>query len=306
MHIQDPAQKAWIQERIEIDPQPAPSSPREGKRAILERLTAAEVFERFLDRKYTGTKRFGLDGGETTDPGAGADPEARQPARHQGGGASAWPIAAGSTCWPISWASPSPRSSRNSRAIPPIPRTSRARATSNTISAPRPTASSTASVVHLSLTANPSHLEAVNHGGAGQGARQAAASAAIPSAAGAWRCCCMAMPPSPARGWWPRRSISPSSRATAPAARSISSSTTRSASPPTRSSRAPAPIARTSPRSSRRRSSTSTATIRRRWCMSRASPPSSASSSRRTWSSTCSATAASAITRATSRPSPSR
>ena len=55
----------------------------EGKRAILERLTAAEVFERFLDRKYTGTKRFGLDGGETTDPGAGADPEARQPARHQ-------------------------------------------------------------------------------------------------------------------------------------------------------------------------------------------------------------------------------
>ena len=39
-----------------------------GKLAILERLTAAEVFERFLDRKYTGTKRFGLDGGETTIP----------------------------------------------------------------------------------------------------------------------------------------------------------------------------------------------------------------------------------------------
>ncbi|HEX7200895.1 MAG TPA: thiamine pyrophosphate-dependent enzyme, partial [Dongiaceae bacterium] len=39
-----------------------------GKRAILERLTAAEVFERFLDRKYTGTKRFGLDGGETLIP----------------------------------------------------------------------------------------------------------------------------------------------------------------------------------------------------------------------------------------------
>ena len=44
----------------------------------------------------------------------------------------------------------------------------------------------------------------------------------------------------------------------------------------------------------------------RRWCMSRASPPSSASASRRTWSSTSSAIAATAITRATSRPSPSR
>src|SRR5699024_9917752 len=36
--------------------------------AILERLTAAESFEKFLDRKYTGTKRFGLDGGEATIP----------------------------------------------------------------------------------------------------------------------------------------------------------------------------------------------------------------------------------------------
>ena len=39
-----------------------------GKLAILERLTAAEVFERFLHAKYTGTKRFGLDGGESTIP----------------------------------------------------------------------------------------------------------------------------------------------------------------------------------------------------------------------------------------------
>src|SRR3546814_598757 len=39
-----------------------------GKRAILERLTAAEVFEQFLNKKYTGTKRFGLDGGEAMIP----------------------------------------------------------------------------------------------------------------------------------------------------------------------------------------------------------------------------------------------
>jgi 2-oxoglutarate dehydrogenase E1 component len=67
MHIQDPAQRAWIQERIESVLNTTEFTER-GKRAILERLTAAEVFERFLDRKYTGTKRFGLDGGETLIP----------------------------------------------------------------------------------------------------------------------------------------------------------------------------------------------------------------------------------------------
>jgi 2-oxoglutarate dehydrogenase E1 component len=67
MHIQDPAEKAWIQERIEIVGNQTAFTAK-GKRAILERLTAAEAFERFLDRKYTGTKRFGLDGGETTIP----------------------------------------------------------------------------------------------------------------------------------------------------------------------------------------------------------------------------------------------
>jgi 2-oxoglutarate dehydrogenase E1 component len=49
-----------------------------GKRAILERLTEAEGFEQFLHVKYTGTKRFGLDGGESDDPGDGADPQARR------------------------------------------------------------------------------------------------------------------------------------------------------------------------------------------------------------------------------------
>ncbi len=67
MHIQVPEQKAWIQERIEnIGNRTEFSVP--GKRTILERLTAAEVFEKFLDKKYTGTKRFGLDGGESLIP----------------------------------------------------------------------------------------------------------------------------------------------------------------------------------------------------------------------------------------------
>jgi 2-oxoglutarate dehydrogenase E1 component len=67
MHVQDPAQRAWIQDRIESVLNQTEFTEK-GKRAILERLTVAEVFERFLDRKYTGTKRFGLDGGETLIP----------------------------------------------------------------------------------------------------------------------------------------------------------------------------------------------------------------------------------------------
>ncbi len=67
MHIQDPAQKAWIQERIELIHNQTRFS-AEGKKRILERLTAAETFENFLNKKYTGTKRFGLDGGEATIP----------------------------------------------------------------------------------------------------------------------------------------------------------------------------------------------------------------------------------------------
>ena len=67
MHIQDPAQKAWIQERIENSGNRTAFSPDE-KRALLQQLTDAESFERFLDKKYTGTKRFGLDGAESTVP----------------------------------------------------------------------------------------------------------------------------------------------------------------------------------------------------------------------------------------------
>ncbi len=67
MHIQDPEQKAWVQERIESIHNQT-SFTEAGKRAILESLTSAEVFERFLDKKYTGTKRFGLDGGESMIP----------------------------------------------------------------------------------------------------------------------------------------------------------------------------------------------------------------------------------------------
>ncbi len=67
MHISDPAQKAWIQERIE-GPDKEISFTREGRRAILMKLVEAEGFEKFCDVKFTGTKRFGLDGGESLIP----------------------------------------------------------------------------------------------------------------------------------------------------------------------------------------------------------------------------------------------
>jgi 2-oxoglutarate dehydrogenase E1 component len=67
MHISDPGQKAWIQERIE-GPDKEITFTREGKRAILNKLVEAEGFERFCDLKFTGTKRFGLDGAEAMIP----------------------------------------------------------------------------------------------------------------------------------------------------------------------------------------------------------------------------------------------
>jgi 2-oxoglutarate dehydrogenase E1 component len=67
MHISDPAEKSWIQERIEGPDKGIAFTP-EGKKAILNKLVEADGFERFCDVKFTGTKRFGLDGGESLIP----------------------------------------------------------------------------------------------------------------------------------------------------------------------------------------------------------------------------------------------
>ena len=67
MHISNAAQKSWIQERIEGRDKEITFT-REGKRAILNKLVEAEGFEKYLDVKFTGTKRFGLDGGESLIP----------------------------------------------------------------------------------------------------------------------------------------------------------------------------------------------------------------------------------------------
>ncbi len=67
MHITSALQKSWIQERIEGRDKDI-SFTNEGKKAILNKLIEAESFEKFADVKYTGTKRFGLDGGEAMVP----------------------------------------------------------------------------------------------------------------------------------------------------------------------------------------------------------------------------------------------
>ncbi|HEV7156735.1 MAG TPA: 2-oxoglutarate dehydrogenase E1 component [Caulobacteraceae bacterium] len=67
MHISDPAEKAWLQRRIEGKDKEISFTP-EGKIAILKKLIEAESFERFLAKRYPGAKRFGIDGGEAMVP----------------------------------------------------------------------------------------------------------------------------------------------------------------------------------------------------------------------------------------------
>ncbi len=67
MHISDPEQSAWLKERIEGYGKEIAFT-RRGRRAILNSLVEAEGFEKFLQVKYMGTKRFGLDGGEALVP----------------------------------------------------------------------------------------------------------------------------------------------------------------------------------------------------------------------------------------------
>jgi 2-oxoglutarate dehydrogenase E1 component len=67
MHINDAEQKQWLQRRIEGEAGQIGFTP-EGKKAILNKLIEAEGFEKFAANRFVGTKRFGLDGAESTIP----------------------------------------------------------------------------------------------------------------------------------------------------------------------------------------------------------------------------------------------
>jgi len=65
MYMENPAERAWIQEHVEVG---SPRMPREEQLRILHKLNSAEAFEAFLQTKYVGQKRFSLEGGETLIP----------------------------------------------------------------------------------------------------------------------------------------------------------------------------------------------------------------------------------------------
>ena len=67
MHISNPVERKWFRDRVEKNEDTAKFT-KNGKEAILKKLIQAEGFEKFLHTKYVGTKRFGLDGGESLIP----------------------------------------------------------------------------------------------------------------------------------------------------------------------------------------------------------------------------------------------
>ncbi len=67
MHLSDPEEKSWLQERIE-GPDKVVSFSKEGRRAILNKLIEGEAFEQLIHKRYPGTKRFGVDGAEALLP----------------------------------------------------------------------------------------------------------------------------------------------------------------------------------------------------------------------------------------------
>jgi 2-oxoglutarate decarboxylase len=252
MHIQDPEQKRWIQERSSAahDKLPARSSahPREAQRGRGVRDVPADQVRRpeavrprgrrvgipMLDARSRGAADADLD--EVVHrhgpprPAQRAGQHRRQELRPD------LPRVRGQH-------RPDSRPGLRRREVPP-----RAdRASSSPAPARRSRSSSPPTRVHLEA------VDPVVEGIARAKQDLINAARRSPCCRSCW---CTATPRSPARAWWPRRSTSRSSRATAPAARSTWSSTTRSASPPRPSPRARRCTAPTSPRWSRRRSST--------------------------------------------------
>ena len=68
LHIQSVEQKQWVQERIE-EVHNKTNFTTQGKKAIYQRLVESELFEQYLDKKFLGTKRYGVEGGESMIPG---------------------------------------------------------------------------------------------------------------------------------------------------------------------------------------------------------------------------------------------
>ena len=248
MHISNGAQKGWIQERIE-GPDKEITFTREGKRAILNKLVEAEGFEKFCDLKFTGTKRFGLDGGESMIP-------ALEQIIKRGGALGVKEIVIGM-----------PHRGRLNVLTQVMGKPHRAifHEFKGGSSTPDEVEGSGDVKYHLGASsdrefdqqqgASVAHRQSVasgnrRSGGARQGARQAGSArrhAGRPHHGDAAADARRRGVRRPGRGRGMLRAVR-TCAATAPAARCISSSTTRSASPPIRAIRARRPIRPTSPR----------------------------------------------------------
>ena len=252
MHIQEPDQKEWIQQQVEGARVDVPLS---DKRRILERLNAAEAFERFLHTKYLGHKRFGLEGAESLIPMLDAILNEATARRHGRSGAGHGPPG------------PAQRAGQHRGQVlrPDLP---------GVRGEPRPGRAQGSGDVkyHLGATGcapqprlppprrdpglQPQPPGGGRPGGGGHDPGQAGPAQRHQPHVHAGRSSSTATPPSPARAWWPRRSTSPSSPATGWAGRSTSWSTTRSGSPPPPRWAGRRSTPPTWPRWSRRRSST--------------------------------------------------
>ena len=255
----------------------------DGKRAILERLTAAEGFEQFLDKQ--------VHRHQALRPRRRRDARSRRSSRSSSAAASSaskeivigMPHRGRLNVLTNVMGKPFAAIFSEFQGNPPNPEDVQGSGDVKYHLGTSADREFDGNVVHLSLTANPVASRGGQPGGPRQGARQAGAARRHRAQPGHG--------PADARrrglrrpgpGGRDARSLA-SSTATAPAARSISSSTTRSASPPSGDVALRPLLHGRRQDASRRRSSTSTATTPRRWSMSAASPPSSASSSRRTW-----------------------
>ena len=223
--IADKARRDWVRERIEAE---RPALTAGARHRTLERLITAEAFEQFLHVRYAGQKRFSLEGGEALIPLLDALVEE----------AARLDVA---------------------ELVLGMPHRGRLNVLAHVLEkpyelifaefegAPLPEEvlgdgdvkyhlgfshdhrTADGRTIHVSLSPNPSHLEAVNP--VSRASSAPSRRTAMTSRAGRWRrCCCTATPPSSARASSSRRWRSAGSTASRPAARSTSSSTTRSAS----------------------------------------------------------------------------
>jgi 2-oxoglutarate dehydrogenase E1 component len=113
MHINDHEVRGWLVERVERSGGRIELS-KADKTSLLEQLTRAETFERFLGKRYPGEKRFSLEGSESLIPLLDKILETAAELASKRS-CWAWRTAAGSTCSTTSWARPTSRSSRSSR-----------------------------------------------------------------------------------------------------------------------------------------------------------------------------------------------